>query len=147
MTEEHTTRLSRRRYLRTSLVVSGMALGVGATSAPAAAEPPGFEGRIYGDGTLWATKGVADLPLPTDRNEQSYDRLFTHPDFVPVSEAAPGNRHYNGGRWAVHPLTWHGDPKQLTSYHEVVQYERAGELSVSEDPVDAFECPLVRLDD
>lgn len=147
MSKERHTPMSRRRYLRTSLVASGLALGLGAASGPVTAEPPGFGGRIYGDGALWATKGVADLPLPTDKNEQSYDMLFTHPDYVPVSEAAPGNRHYNGGRWAVHPLTWHGDSKQLTSYHEVMEYVKAGELSVSEEPVDAFECPLVRLNE
>lgn len=144
------TSLSRRRYLRTSLVAAGLGLGLGVTaSTPAAAEPPAFAGRIYADGAVWATKGVADLPLPNGKNDQSYDRLFPTPGtgLLAVAEAAPGNRHYNGGRWAVHPLTWNGEPTQLTSYEEVQQYAAAGKLGFPENPVDAFECPLVRLDD
>jgi hypothetical protein len=148
-TNEPSTDVSRRRYLRASAATAaGLALGVLA-SGPVAAEPPEFGGRIYGDGELWATKGVADLPLPNGKNDQSYDRLFPTPgtDLIAVSEAAPGNPHYNGGRWAVHPLDWHVDPVQLTSYDEVMRYAKAGKLSYPEDPVDAFECPLVRLDD
>ena len=147
-TNEPTPGLSRRGYLRASAVASGLALGVLA-STPAAAEPPEFAGRIYGDGEVWATKGVADLPLPNGRNDRSYDELFPSPgtDLLPVSEAAPGNPHYNGGRWAVHPLTWHVEPKQLTSYEEVQEYAAAGKLDISDDVVDAFECPLVRLEE
>jgi hypothetical protein len=147
-TDEPTPALSRRGYLRASAVGAGLALGVLA-SGPAAAEPPDFAGRIYGDGEVWATKGVADLPLPNGRNDQSYDELFPSPgtDLIPVSEAAPGNPHYNGGRWAVHPLTWHVEPVQLTSYEQVQQYTRDGKLSIAEEVADAFECPLVRLDD
>lgn len=148
-TNEPMPSLSRRGYLRASAVASGLALGVLA-STPAAAEPPGFEGRIYGDGEVWATKGVADLPFPNGRNDQSYDQLFPSPDvdgIIPVSEAAPGNPHYNGGRWAVHPLTWHDEPTQLTSYEEVRTYAADGKLSISEEVVDAFECPLVRLEE
>lgn len=147
-TNESTSTLSRRGYLRASAVGAGLALGVLA-SGPAAAEPPEFGGRIYGDGEVWATKGVADLPLPNGRNDQSYDEIFPSPgtDLIPVSEAAPGNPHYNGGRWAVHPLTWHVDPVQLTSYEEVERYAATGKLSYPAEPVAAFECPLVRLDD
>jgi hypothetical protein len=142
---EPTTGVTRRTYLRATAAASGLALGV-AASSPAAAQPPHFTGRIYADHEVWATKGVADLPMPTDENEQSYDKLFPSPgtDLLAVAEAAPGNRYYNGGRWAVHPLTWHVEPKQLTSYAEVEAYAETGELSFPDDPVDAFECPLVR---
>jgi hypothetical protein len=146
-TNEPNSVLSRRGYLRASAVGAGLALGVLA-SGPAAAEPPEFAGRIYADGELWATKGVADLPLPNDNNAQSYDKLFPTPDtdLIPISEAAPGNPNYNGGRWAVHPLTWHVEPEQLESYAQVQAYAMAGKLSYSDAPVDAFECPLVRLE-
>jgi hypothetical protein len=145
---EPQTGVTRRSYLRATAAASGLALGV-AASTPAAAQPPHFAGRIYADRAVWATKGVADLPMPTENTEQSYDKLFPSPgtDLLPVAEAAPGNRHYNGGRWAVHPLTWHVEPKQLESYAEVEQYAAAGKVSFPEDPVDAFECPLVRTRD
>lgn len=140
--------LSRRGYLRASLVASGIALGV-ASSSTATAEPPGFTDRIYADNDVWATKGVADLPFPNGRNNHSFDKLFPSPgtSLLPVSEAAPGNRHYNGGRWAVHPITWHVTPTQLTSYEEVIEYAEMNKISFPADPVAAFECPLVKLND
>jgi hypothetical protein len=148
-TNEPNSILSRRRYLRASAVGAGLALGVLA-SGPAAAEPPEFAGRIYADEELWATKGVADLPFPNDNNAQSYDKLFPSPGtdgIIPVSEAGPGNPHYNGGRWAVYPLTWHVEPVQLKSYEQVQQYAMDGKLSIAEEVADAFECPLVRLEE
>lgn len=62
--------------------------------------PLGFTGRIYADNEVWATKDVADLPLPNDNNEQSYDKLFPSlgTDLLAVAEAGPGNPDYNGGR-------------------------------------------------
>lgn len=150
MTEKNTpkTDLSRRQYLRASVTASGLAFGVG-MSTTAVAEPPGFTGRIYADNDVWATRGVADLPFPNDNNEQSYDELFPSPGIglLAVAEAAPGSPDYNGGRWAVHPLTWHVEPKQLKSYTEIQQYVSADKISFPDDPVDAFECPLVRINE
>lgn len=148
---EHTApaeTVSRRGYLKASAVASGLALGVVATG-PAAAAPPEFAGRIYADGDVWATKAVADLPLPTDDNAQSYDKLFPSPgtDLLAVAEAAPGEPAYNGGRWAVHPLTWHVEPTQLESDAAVHHYASEGYVSFPEEAQDAFECPLVRIRD
>jgi hypothetical protein len=42
-----------------------------------------------------------------------------------VAEAKPGDTDFNGGRWAVMPVTWHVTPYQLTSAEEVFAAETA----------------------
>jgi hypothetical protein len=130
-----------------------------------AAGPDFFTPAIWGDGQLWATKGVAVLPPPNGHNNQSYDILFViinsnNPNGqLPVSEAAPRNFNYNGGRWFLHTVEWtqagfdaHGTVPVLTSYDEVILHYDLGHLSITEgspDPVngppDYLECPLLPL--
>src|SRR4030065_35660 len=66
-------------------------------------------GRIGGgwSGVLYATMvstTVGDAP------GQSFDALFTFPgtDLISVAEAAPGEAHYNGGRWIQLAVTFTG---------------------------------------
>jgi hypothetical protein len=79
--------------LRTGAVLAtGLGIGFGASGAAAAAKP-NFEGGF------WGTKATT---LPDPKNTDSLDRLFfvVHADqAAPVSEAAPGNPNYIGGRW------------------------------------------------
>ena len=122
---------------------------------------PDFSPQIYADGELWATKGVTALPAPNGRNLQSFDKLFivtnsNHPDGqLPVSEAAPRNRHYNGGRWFTHTVEWtqagfdaHGTVPVLTSYDDVMLHYELGHLTITAGspeggPPPYFECPLL----
>lgn len=153
MTRQHTTPdPTRRRFLRTTgALASALALGVTATGSAAAdaSNNPEFGGRIYADDRTFATKGVTDLPPPTN-NENSFDELYvfqgaTAADQLPVAEAAPGEQDYNGGRWSVTVVEWTTTPTLLTSDDAVHAAEMAGHLDVVAEGVRYFECPLVAL--
>jgi hypothetical protein len=111
---------------------------------------PDFSAGVYADGEAWGTKGTTSLPGPTERNEQSFDRIFVITngtgDQLPVGEAAPGNSMYNGGRWWAFTATWIEDlPHEkviLTSYDEVMFHAGLGHL-VIEDLGVTFQCPLL----
>ena len=113
--------------------------------APASAAPPRASGRVYANGVLWATFGT-----PTTISgapEQSLDRLFKFPgtDLIPVGEASPGDRDYNGGRWDVRLVTFTGmEPTQFTSDDEVWYHASLGDLTIS-DTMGGFVCPLFAL--
>ena len=127
--------------------------------------PDFFTPALWGDGELWATKGVATLPPPNGRNNQSFDVLYVIINSnnpmgqLPVAEAAPRNFHYNGGRWFTHTVEWtesgfdaHGTVPVLTSQEDVLLHYDLGHLIItpgSPDPVlgppDYFECPLLPL--
>ncbi|HEX9709187.1 MAG TPA: hypothetical protein VGB42_04380 [Candidatus Thermoplasmatota archaeon] len=126
----------------TVAVVGLLALGLVAGASMAKA-PDRAEGRVYANGELWATFGTADFknaPSP------SVDNIYVfpdNPDLVPVGEASPGDADYNGGRWAVHLVTFTGmDPVQFTSDEELLAH--AADLSIS-GVVRNFQCPLFAL--
>lgn len=122
---------------------------------------PTFEAAIWGDGELWATTAVTRIPAPKANNPQSFDALYVITNSnnqegqVPVSEAAPGNPLYNGGRWFTHTATWtqagfdaHGTVPILTSRDDVMLHAGLGHLEVTEGPPAGgppayFECPLL----
>jgi len=118
----------------------------------AAPGKPDFSPALYGDGELWGTKGTTELPAPKN-NIQSFDKLFVivngAPGQLPVSEAAPGNPDYNGGRWFTHTAMWiSGEPVVLTSYDDVMDHYDLGHLSIAAGsftggPPDYFQCPLL----
>jgi len=169
-----TRHLSRRRLLRTGALISGAAvLGLGVTSSAAAAPgKPDFSPRIWGDGEQWGTKVTGVIRHP---NEQSLDKFFvlTVKDGVngdvpegqlPVSEAAPGNPAYNGGRWWTYVAAWtqsgldaHGSPLPLlTRYgpaddpNSILFHANLGHIEISEGPPDGdgappeyFRCPML----
>lgn len=137
------------RKLTLAIVV--LALGL-VFAVPTFAGAPNFSPQIYADGEAWGTKGVTELPAPTEDNVQSYDKLFVITNGVegqlPVSEAAPGNPNYNGGRWFTHTVTWDDDANRvlLTSYDDIL--EHSDDLTITAGspdggPLPYFECPLL----
>jgi hypothetical protein len=63
---------------------------------------------------------------------------------APVSEAAPGDRDYNGGRWEVRPVTFLTvEPMQYTNAEDVVAAADRGEIEIGEVAA-RFVCPLIR---
>jgi len=123
---------------------------------------PNFCPRVYGDGVPWGTKGAAILNAPNDHNLQAYDILYViinsnNPmDQLPVSDAAPGNPNYNGGRWFTHTVEWtqdgfdyYGTVPILTSYADIMTQYMAGYITITPgspnpgNPPDYFECPLL----
>jgi hypothetical protein len=72
-----------------------------------------------------------------------------------VSDAAPGDADYNGGRWSVKIVTFTAqglaahDPDgdgmanfELTNADAVVAHEALGHITIRDTPV-YFECPLI----
>jgi len=127
-----------------------------ATMAYAAA--PNFGPAIYGDGEVWGTKGLGELPAPNGRNNQSFDKLFIFVNGAPgqlaVSEAAPGNPAFNGGRWSAQTVLWtaeglaaHDPLPVLKSYADIQLHYSLGHLAIAPGhPLggpDYFECPLL----
>ena len=120
-----------------------------AMAAPAFALPgkTSSVGVIYADGNLYRSKAAANLPAPNGQNLQSFDKLFDIAGQPNVSDAAPGDSNYNGGRWEVISTSW-TDPMAehslLTSAEDVYAAVAAGELEIG-GPVAYVECPLLRL--
>jgi hypothetical protein len=145
-----------------TLIVSVLALSLTVVGT-ASANPgkPSFTPQIWGDGQLWGTKAAATLPAPNAHNVQSFDKLFVvtnsnNPEGqFPVSEAAPGNPNYNGGRWFTHTVTWtqagfdaHGTVPVLKSYDDIMLHYKLGHLTITPGspaggPPPYFECPLL----
>lgn len=146
---------SRGIQIRVSILMALMVVGVLTAAGPT------FSPAIWGDGELWATKGVATLPAPNGHNEQAYDMLFVFVNSnnpsgqLPVSEAAPRNFNYNGGRWFTHTVEWTqaafdqlGTVPVLTSYDDIVMHYELGHLTITPGsppggPLPYFECPLL----
>ena len=134
-----------------------------ATAAPtfAAKGKPGFVGSLWGDGQLWSSKFTTEIPAPSDSNVQSYDMLFViinsnaEGGQLPVSEAAPGNPDFDGGRWFVQTawwtqqgLEWYGTVPMITSYDQLLWEVAAGNMgyhagSPEGGPPPYFQCPLL----
>jgi hypothetical protein len=135
-----------------NVLLSGL-LTLAASSTAIAGEAPNFMPALYGDGEVWSTKFAAALPEPRGNNQKSFDGLFIVVNGVegqmPVAEAAPGNRHYNGGRWDVHQVMWiAGEPQLLTSYEDIMYEEDMGNVMVihgtpPDGPPQYFLCPML----
>ncbi len=109
-----------------------------ATSAFAQAGPPG--GMIYAHDVIYRTVGTpTDLP-----NYGPFDTIYVlGNDLANVSESAPGDMDYNGGRWEVRPLTWVIDPVQYTNAEQIEEAAANGDIEIG-DVVKRFVCPLIR---
>jgi hypothetical protein len=106
---------------------------------------PNFSPNVYADGIAWGTKGTTGLPAPNEHNVQSYDILYVFTNGadgqLPVGDAGPRNRYYNGGRWFTHTAMW----TELGL--EVMVPLPAGHLDIwpgsPGGPPDYFQCPLL----
>jgi hypothetical protein len=148
--------------MRKSIILLGSGLLL-AVSHLASADPgqPNFMPSLYGDGEVWGTKGTTTLPAPTEANRQSFDNLYVITNSnnpqgqLPVSEAAPGNPDYNGGRWFTHSVEWtaegfmaHGIVPVLKSEEELEYHRSLGHLAVTPGsfpggPPVYFQCPML----
>ena len=144
--ESERTGTTRRRFVRNgAIVASGITFGLTA-SGSAVASQPNFQAGFWGDGERWGTKALGELPEPM--NKDSLDKLFFIPDQAPLSEAAPGNPKYNGGRWWAHTVSSEPIlPERIESYKELMQFvnDPNYDITIEEgghDPI-FFECPLL----
>ena len=149
-------------FAKTILTGGLCAAVLGAGAAGAAPGKPNFSPAVYADGEAWGTKATTILPAPTPDNQQSFDVLYVVTNAndpggqLPVSEAAPGNPAYNGGRWFTHTAEWTesaftdlpGYLPVLRSAEEVALYQSMGYLVVTQGsfpggPPVYFQCPLL----
>ena len=129
------------KRLLTIAVVTGLFF---ALAAPAGAHP-GDPGNPVGpsDGLFFANNVEYESVL-TPRHipdNGPFDTLYMFPDCgdcAPVSDAAPGEGEYNGGRWAV--IEASGITTQLTNAEDVV-----AQASSLNDTGHRFVCPLIRI--
>ena len=130
MTEEITMR---KRFLILALVALVLALP---TAAFAGNGPP--SGTFYANDVTYRTV-VTPTSLP-DHGQGNFDILYVFPDCptcAPVSDAAPGDTDYNGGRWALHEA--YGITSQLTNADDVET-----QASNIVDTGVRFVCPLIK---
>jgi hypothetical protein len=102
--------------------------------------PPG--GMIYAHNELFRTVGTpTDLP---DRGE--FDTIYVlGGNLASVSESAPGDGDYNGGRWEVRMVTFTSiAPTQFTNAEDLLAAAESGDITIS-DVVRRFECPLIHV--
>lgn len=128
---------------RISLALRILAL-LALTALPAASfaqlGPPG--GMIYADDELFRTIGTP-TSLPENGN---FDTIYAlGGDLANVSDAAPGDPGYNGGRWEVRPITWVTiEPTQFTNAEQILEAANSGAIEIG-DVINRFECPLIRV--
>jgi hypothetical protein len=123
-----------KRLLFTALlVITVLALASVANAQGNRVGPPG--GVIYAHDVAYRVIATPNS-LPDNGN---FDTLYTFPDCpdcASVSEAAPGDTDYNGGRWRV--VAAFGITEQLTNAEDVL----AAATSIV-DTGTRFSCPLV----
>jgi hypothetical protein len=127
------------KAVRRLLALTTVGLAAGVLAAPAMGDgtspgPPG--GTIYAFDQAYRT--VATPTSLPDRG--AFDTIYVFPDCsacASVSEAAPGHRGYNGGRWRVVQAS--GITSQLTNAADVV----AAASGLTDTGI-RFVCPLIR---
>jgi hypothetical protein len=129
-----------RRLLSRSSLLSLPLVLLAALPAFAQLGPPG--GMIYANDHLYRTVGTpADLP-----NHGTFNTIYVlGSGLANVSDAAPGDRDWRGGRWEVRPITFvTTSPHQFTNAAALRQAAMQGEIQI-DDVIRRFECPLIRV--
>ena len=131
-------------FRRLARAATGAALLISvAASTVAAGGPPSL--AFYIDDVRYRTVGTPTDFTGTGAPASTYDKIYAlGSGLANVAEAKPGDRDFNGGRWAVYPVTWAAGvtPIQLTNDAEVLAWEAAGLLSISDTPVKLFFCSV-----
>ena len=126
-------------------VLAGLGVVLSIAAAPVAAGgPPSLS--FYIDDARYRTVGTPTDFTNTGAPSFTYDRIYAlGAGLINVAEAKPGDRDFNGGRWAVYPVTWHTTPVQLTSAEAVEAYDAAGWLTIADAPVRLFFCSVNKV--
>ena len=104
--------------------------------------PPG--GKIYAHDVAYRTVGTpANLP-----NHGEFNTIYVlGGTLANVSDSAPGDQDWRGGRWEVRLITWENiSMTQFTNAEQIHAAAQAGDISIGE-VVKRFECPLIRAKD
>jgi len=110
-----------------SLLAAVALLGSLGVSAVAADGPPTL--AFYVDDVRYRMLGTPTDFSGTGAPESTYDRIYALGNgLINVAEAKPGDTDFNGGRWAVYPITWAQGvtPMQATNDGQILSWEQAG---------------------
>jgi hypothetical protein len=139
-------RLEDRREMR-RLIIAAAGLGLMfsiAAGAVNAGGPPAV--GFYVDGTLYRTVGTPTDFTGTGAPSFTYDKIYALGNGLRnVAEAKPGDRDFNGGRWAVYPVTWHIVPVQYTSDAQLLAAANAGDVTIAPTPIRLFFCNVAPI--
>jgi hypothetical protein len=131
-------------FRRLAGALTGAALLISvATSAVAAGGPPSL--AFYIDDVRYRTVSTPTDFTDTGAPASTYDKIYALGNgLANVAEAKPGDTDFNGGRWAVYPVTWAPGvtPVQLTNDGQVLAWRDAGLLSIAASPVKLFFCSV-----
>jgi hypothetical protein len=130
------------RRLATAATSAALLVTV-AASAVAAGGPPSLS--FYVDDVRYRTVGTPTDFTNTGAPSFTYDKIYAlGTGLINVAETKPGDTDFNGGRWAVYPITWAPGvtPVQLTNDHDILAWEEAGLLSIADSPVKLFFCSV-----
>ena len=130
------SKLARRATIAASAVA--LAASIGATGV-AAGGPPSLS--FYIDDVRYRTVGTPTDFFGTGAPLSTYDSIYNLGTGINVADAKPGDTDFNGGRWAVRPITWNTTPVQLTNDAQVLAWADAGLLSIG-DPIKYFFCSV-----
>jgi hypothetical protein len=132
------SKLARRVTIAASTVA--LAASVGASGALAGG-PPNL--AFYVDDVRYRTVGTPTDFTNTGAPAFTYDKIYAlGSGLINVAETKPGDRDFNGGRWAVYAITWHVTPVQYTNDADILAAADRGDLTISEDPVRKFFCSV-----
>ena len=132
------------RRIPVYLILAALLMAIIAAPVAARANPKPF-GMLYANGETYRTFGVpANVPPGTGNDNIA---AFTNgvEGQLSVSEVAPGEPGYNGGRWAVHTATWTaGATKVLvTDWETLLNLVQDGDIVLTRMPNADFRCPLL----
>lgn len=114
-----------------------------AASTVAAGGPPSL--AFYVDDVRYRTVGTPTDFTNTGAPDSTYDKIYALGNgLANVADSKPGDRDFNGGRWAVYPVTWAPGvtPIQLTNDADILAWRDAGLLSIASTPVKLFFCSV-----
>jgi hypothetical protein len=124
------------------MVVSALAFTLFAAAPAAIAQSGPPHGIIYAHDMQYRTVATpADLPP-----NGAFDTIYSlGSGLSSVSDAAPGDPGYNGGRWEVRMVTFvHIPPTQFTNAEQVLAAAQSGDITIGE-VVRRFVCTLNRI--
>jgi hypothetical protein len=130
------------RHIIASLTAASLFAAIAGTALAGGPPAVGF----YVDDQLYRTVSSPTDFANTGAPASTYDRIYALGNgLLNVAEAKPGDRDFNGGRWAVIPITWQATPHQLTSDTAIFAARDAGELTIGSSPIRLFFCNVAPI--
>ena len=140
--------MSRSRTLSRRIAAAASAIGLVASlgaGTALAGGPPKLS--FYIDDVRYRTVGTPTDFSNTGAPDFTYDKIYNLGTGINVADAKPGDRDFNGGRWAVYAVTWASGvtPVQYTNDAQILAARDAGLLTISASPVKLFFCNVAKV--